>query len=143
LFFEQFGQGIIGQHDGRVFAVAFHLDGLRLFEDDLHGNLLELFDIFAIDGQNFVAVAQAELVAQTIDRDTVFVDFCGRQIGLAFVGQQTVSPSPINWSPANFIVPARAMVRQSEPFPSSSISGVAVSQTPLLDVDTSEMNIRG
>ena len=85
---EEFRQGIFGQHYRSVPAVAFHLDGLGLFEDDLHGNVGELLDILPIDGQNLVAIAKAELVCQTVDADAVFVDLGGGQILLALVGQQ-------------------------------------------------------
>jgi hypothetical protein len=44
---------------------------------------------------------------------------------------------------ASFIVPAKATVCQSFAFPSNRISGVAISHIPLLEVDTSEMNILG
>ena len=62
---------------------------------------------------------------------------------MSFVAQVTFSPSPIRESPSSFIVPAKATVCQSFAFPSNRISGVAISHTPLLEVDTSEMNILG
>ena len=88
LLAEEFRQGIVRQYNRSVLAVAFHLDGLGLFEDDLHGNVLEFLDVLSVDCQNLVTVAEAEFVGQAIDRNAVFIGLGGGQVLLALLGQQ-------------------------------------------------------